>query len=173
MASPEQAAAPLNPLAVCEAKFSEAYQAALEGEQTMYVIEGGTEVACFFTREEQPDRYYLLHRPTADQEIPAQDLCFWLTEIAVELSTDLTVEQVESKMARRDFAIMHDGGVLEVGLLIDKAREITEGSFEPGLINLPLMPANFADVHMTSVPEREITDELLANLRRALPIGVG
>jgi hypothetical protein len=169
MASPEQTAVPLDPLAVCEEKFSEAYRFALEGDQNVRII-GETEMAPFVRQAGTIATYYVLHRPVQDQKLRAVDLSFWLSEFTVDYASNM-LEELEKKTKVRDVAVLNDGTAIEVDLIDRRIGEFTPGlTFKPGVIMLQALPANFLDCFMTHSLDQDESAELFSNLQTTLPI---
>lgn len=163
MTSPEQAAAPLDPLAVCEGKFNEAARLMIKGDEKLPIMRG-SEVALFFYRNPSADRYSLLHRPAAGIEMMTTDLAFWIREVTV------TGSGAERRLSQQDYAIKKSGNIAEVALLFGVPLVLSDQEFDPGFVDMSEIPSDFE----SSVPVRELTDieteELLLNLRMGMPI---
>ncbi len=129
---------------------------------------GGSEVAPFFDNGSR-QAYFFLHRPLHEGSMRTPYLRFWL----VELTQNPAIER-EKKLDvhRRDFIVMADGKVVEVGLLDDDATMVSEETFTIGIPDLPTLQPNFRDFYMTHELETDVTDELFSDLRYAIPIDI-
>jgi hypothetical protein len=161
MASHEQADTPLDPLAVCEAKFSEAYRFAIEGDENVRIIKG-IEATPFFYGEPEGDYYYGLQRSVPDNKLAA-DVAYWITEVVDKRNS--------TQMILRDYIVKSLGKVIELGTLSEPLeKDDRPFIFDVGVVDLNILPPNIEEVLLTHELDDEESTELLSRLQRAIPI---